>query len=364
MFPVRRGAHDDEAFISAFKILERGGAIGMYCEGGRSRTGEVGTEARPGIGRLALESGAPVVPVAILGSHQVRNWKRLQFPKVTVSYGTPLRFTVIESPTREQQQEAADVILDRIRTQHTELVRLGHRGARRAARAARPRDASPPACSRRSAWPSPGPAGPPRRRAPSCRPSGRWWTSSPPRCSPTRTRAAAWARDRAPLHALLYDADAGFGAGGADALRATLEQAWRAIRAVATGALIEAGAPGRLLMVAPRPDAGRHAPAARAALENLARTLSVEWARYGITAVALWPGPEHHRRGAGASSPAFSSRRPAGTSAAAGSSSAARRSPPADRSRRAHTVFLRRSHAVAMARPDAPRHDQARRTSG
>jgi NAD(P)-dependent dehydrogenase (short-subunit alcohol dehydrogenase family) len=102
--------------------------------------------------------------------------------------------------------------------------------------------------------------------------------------------AAAWARDRAPLHALLYDADAGFGAGGGDALGATLEQAWRAIRAVATGALIEAGAPGRLLVVAPRPDAGHHAPAARAALENLARTLSVEWARYGITTVALWPG--------------------------------------------------------------------------
>ena len=134
VFPVRRGAQDDEAFISAFKILERGGAIGMYCEGGRSRTGQVGAEARPGIGRLALESGAPVVPVGILGSHQVRNWKRLQFPKVTVSYGTPLRFDVIASPTREQQQEAADAILERIRTLHDVLVRLGHRGARRAAR--------------------------------------------------------------------------------------------------------------------------------------------------------------------------------------------------------------------------------------
>jgi 1-acyl-sn-glycerol-3-phosphate acyltransferase len=134
VFPVRRGAHDDEAFISAFKILERGGAIGMYCEGGRSRNGEVGTQARPGIGRLALESGAPVVPVGILGSHQVRNWKRLQFPKVTVSYGRPLRFEPIAAPTREQQQEAADLILDRIRAQHDELVRLGHRGSRRAAR--------------------------------------------------------------------------------------------------------------------------------------------------------------------------------------------------------------------------------------
>ena len=134
VFPVRRGLQDEEAFISAFKILERGGAIGMYCEGRRSRNGEVGAEARPGIGRLALESGAPVVPVAILGSHQTRNWKRLRFPRVTVSYGTPLRFAAIESPTREQQQEAADLILDRIRTQHAELVRLGHRGARRAGR--------------------------------------------------------------------------------------------------------------------------------------------------------------------------------------------------------------------------------------
>ena len=135
VFPVRRGHHDEEAFISAYKILERGGAIGMYVEGGRSRNGEVAAEARPGIGRLALESGAPVVPVAILGSHQVRNWKRLQFPRVTVSYGKPFRFDVIEHPTREQQQEAADFILGRIREQHAELQRLGHRGSRRAARA-------------------------------------------------------------------------------------------------------------------------------------------------------------------------------------------------------------------------------------
>ena len=92
VFPVRRGHHDEEAFITAFKILERGGAVGMYCEGGRSRTGKLGDEAKPGIGRLALESGAPVVPVAILGSHQVRNWKRLQFPRVIVQYGEPFRF--------------------------------------------------------------------------------------------------------------------------------------------------------------------------------------------------------------------------------------------------------------------------------
>jgi 1-acyl-sn-glycerol-3-phosphate acyltransferase len=134
VFPVRRGHQDEEAFDSAFKILERGGAIGMYCEGGRSRTGQLAETAKPGIGRLALESGAPVVPVAILGSYQVRNWKRLQFPRVTVSYGEPLRFATVDAPSRELQQEVADYILERIRAEHEQLSRLGHRGALRAAR--------------------------------------------------------------------------------------------------------------------------------------------------------------------------------------------------------------------------------------
>ncbi|HEY6399733.1 MAG TPA: lysophospholipid acyltransferase family protein [Solirubrobacteraceae bacterium] len=127
VFPVRRGHHDEEAFTTAFTILDRGGAIVTYCEGGRSRTGTVGTEARPGIGRLALESGVPVVPVAILGSHQVRNWKRLRFPKVTVKYGQPFRFEVIERTAREQQQQAADYILGRIRALHGELEAGGKR---------------------------------------------------------------------------------------------------------------------------------------------------------------------------------------------------------------------------------------------
>jgi 1-acyl-sn-glycerol-3-phosphate acyltransferase len=135
VFPIRRGHQDEEAFISAFKILERGGAIGMYCEGGRARTGKVGAEARPGIGRLALESGAAVVPVAILGSQQVRNWKRLQFPKVIVQYGEPFKFDVVANPSREQQLHAADYILRRITEMHEELERTGRRGAAMAARA-------------------------------------------------------------------------------------------------------------------------------------------------------------------------------------------------------------------------------------
>jgi 1-acyl-sn-glycerol-3-phosphate acyltransferase len=135
VFPVRRGHHDEESFQTAFTLLDHGDAVVMYCEGGRSRTGQIADHAKPGIGRLALESGAPVVPVAILNSYKVRNWKRLEFPKVVVQYGEPFRFARVASTTREQQQETADYILERIRELHTELARLGYRGAARKAAA-------------------------------------------------------------------------------------------------------------------------------------------------------------------------------------------------------------------------------------
>jgi NAD(P)-dependent dehydrogenase (short-subunit alcohol dehydrogenase family) len=47
---------------------------------------------------------------------------------------------------------------------------------------------------------------------------------------------------------------------------------------------------GRIVYLAPASDAGEHAGAARAGLENLARTLSIEWARHGITLVTIAPG--------------------------------------------------------------------------
>jgi 1-acyl-sn-glycerol-3-phosphate acyltransferase len=131
VFPVRRGHHDEDAFTTAFAVLERGGLVCMYVEGGRTRTGELSDEAKPGIGRLALESGAAVVPVAILGSHQVRNWKKLHFPKVIVEYGTPFRFERIAESSRGQQQAVANEILRRITAMHTELERLGPKGVAR-----------------------------------------------------------------------------------------------------------------------------------------------------------------------------------------------------------------------------------------
>jgi 1-acyl-sn-glycerol-3-phosphate acyltransferase len=143
VFPVRRGARDEEAFITADAILERGGAITMYCEGGRSRTGKVAEQAKRGIGRLALETGAPVVPIAIHGSSRIRNWKRLQFPKVTIQYGDAMRWERIEDPTREQQQAVADQILVEIRTLYAGLEEHGRKGVLRRLRDQR-RERRPP----------------------------------------------------------------------------------------------------------------------------------------------------------------------------------------------------------------------------
>jgi len=103
--------------------------------------------------------------------------------------------------------------------------------------------------------------------------------------------AREWASGAGAVSALVYDARDAFGAGGQDALRDTLERAWVAVRALATGALIPAGA-GKVVLIGPRPDAGTLATAVRSALENLARTLSVEWARYGVGTVAIAPGPQ------------------------------------------------------------------------
>ena len=102
-------------------------------------------------------------------------------------------------------------------------------------------------------------------------------------------RASSWAGAVGPLYALVYDAGPAFGGGGQDGLRECLERGWIAVRGVATGALIPAGV-GKVILIGPRPDAGSFAVAAHAALENLARTLSVEWARYGVATVAIAPG--------------------------------------------------------------------------
>ncbi len=119
---------------------------------------------------------------------------------------------------------------------------------------------------------------------------GAWLDSVPDELAGDEDGAAGWVTQRLPISGLVFDARPSFGAGGEPGLQRALQHAWVTARAVATGALIPAADGGRLLFVAPTAEAGQHATAVRAGLENLARTLSVEWARFAVTAVAVWPG--------------------------------------------------------------------------
>jgi glycerol-3-phosphate dehydrogenase (NAD(P)+) len=97
-FPIRRGESDEEAMRTARMVVERGGTICIFPEGTRIRAGSLATPKR-GVGRLALQTGAPVVPVALHGSERVRRGWRIRPRKVKVRLGRAMTFPRSERPS-------------------------------------------------------------------------------------------------------------------------------------------------------------------------------------------------------------------------------------------------------------------------
>jgi 1-acyl-sn-glycerol-3-phosphate acyltransferase len=108
-FPIDRGSGDKDAMATARELLERGECVLIFPEGTRVRPGPLGRPKR-GVGRLALETGAPVVPVAVFGTEKIRRGWRIRPHKVRIRAGRALRFPQVDKPS----PQLAGAVTDRI----------------------------------------------------------------------------------------------------------------------------------------------------------------------------------------------------------------------------------------------------------
>lgn len=119
--PVERGGFRSAraSLDLGLKVLEAGGAFGIHPEGTRSRDGRL-YRGRTGVALLALATGAPVVPVAVLGTDTIQPvGSRLpRLGRVTVRFGAPLRFS---ADAGSSAGEARRIVTDQIMTAIGEL---------------------------------------------------------------------------------------------------------------------------------------------------------------------------------------------------------------------------------------------------
>jgi 1-acyl-sn-glycerol-3-phosphate acyltransferase len=113
--PVDREGDAKDSLRLALRALGSGEVVGIHPEGGMSRS-FVPAPGKSGAARLAMESGAPLVPAAVWGSQrilavgQARKWPRDVV--VTVSFGEP-----VEAAAGSDAQEITASLMDRIRAQ-------------------------------------------------------------------------------------------------------------------------------------------------------------------------------------------------------------------------------------------------------
>ncbi len=96
--PIRRGESDEVAMETARLVVQRGGTVCFFPEGTRIRAGSLAAPRR-GVGRLALQTGAPVIPTAVLGTEHVRRGWRIRPRKVKVRLGRAMTFPRAERPS-------------------------------------------------------------------------------------------------------------------------------------------------------------------------------------------------------------------------------------------------------------------------
>jgi 1-acyl-sn-glycerol-3-phosphate acyltransferase len=115
-FPIRRGQSDEAAMETASVAVDRGGTVVIFPEGTRIRTGSLGTPKR-GVGRLALETGASVLPIAVHGTEHVRRGLRVRPRKVRLRAGQPMTFPRTEKPSPALAATVTDRIWPNIELQ-------------------------------------------------------------------------------------------------------------------------------------------------------------------------------------------------------------------------------------------------------
>jgi 1-acyl-sn-glycerol-3-phosphate acyltransferase len=96
--PIDRSDADaaQAALDTAERLLGQGKLLGMYPEGTRSPDGRL-YKGKTGLARLALQTGVPVIPVAMIGTNVVNPpGKRWRFGRVTVRFGKPMDFSRFE----------------------------------------------------------------------------------------------------------------------------------------------------------------------------------------------------------------------------------------------------------------------------